>query len=144
MCAESSLCCVTHHRRRGSQDVEVSLEVEVDNQPERYTLSASLSAVLGLKQATRASVLHALWAYIKANRLQVCPLTSCGSTQDPHPRLSACLPTYQPTYQPTYLPTNLPTKLSTSLTYLPTCMPSHPLTVLCSPQIVSLSTYLPP
>lgn len=59
-------------RRRGSQAVEVSLEVEVDNQPERYTLSASLSAVLGLKQATRAGVLHALWAYIKANRLQVC------------------------------------------------------------------------
>ncbi|KAL3150613.1 hypothetical protein ABBQ32_000419 [Trebouxia sp. C0010 RCD-2024] len=57
-------------RRRGSQAVEVSLEVEVDNQPERYTLSASLSAVLGLKQATRAGVLHALWAYIKANRLQ--------------------------------------------------------------------------
>ena len=58
-------------RRRGSQDVEVSLEIEVDNQPERYNLSASLSAVLGLKQATRAYVLHTLWTYIKLHRLQV-------------------------------------------------------------------------
>lgn len=57
-------------RRRGSQDVEVSLQIEVDNQPERYSLSASLSAVLGLQQATRPAVLHALWTYIKANRLQ--------------------------------------------------------------------------
>lgn len=57
-------------RRRGSQDVEVVLQIEVDNQPDRYTLSASLSAVLGLKQATRTTVLHTLWAYIKAHRLQ--------------------------------------------------------------------------
>lgn len=59
------------YRRRGSQDVEVTLQVEVDNQPERYTLSASLSAVLGLRQATRSTVLHTLWAYIKRHRLQV-------------------------------------------------------------------------
>ena len=76
-------------RRRGSQAVEVSLEVEVDNQPERYTLSASLSAVLGLKQATRAGVLHALWAYIKANRLQVCILPCVGPSPCPNPRLCA-------------------------------------------------------
>lgn len=57
-------------RRRGSQDVEVQLQLEVDNQPERFNLSASLSAILGLKQATRASVLHTLWAYIKSHRLQ--------------------------------------------------------------------------
>ena len=58
-------------RRLGSQDVEVVLHIEVDNQPDRYTLSASLSAVLGLKQATRTTVLHTLWAYIKTHRLQV-------------------------------------------------------------------------
>jgi hypothetical protein len=51
--------------------VEVVLQIEVDNQPDRYTLSASLSAVLGLKQATRTTVLHTLWAYIKTHRLQV-------------------------------------------------------------------------
>ena len=66
-------------RRRGSQDVEVSLQIEVDNQPERYSLSASLSAVLGLQQATRPAVLHALWTYIKANRLQVPALPSALS-----------------------------------------------------------------
>ena len=59
------------HRRRGSQEVEIQLQIEVDNKPERYNLSASLSAVLGLKQATRATVLHTLWTYIKAHRLQV-------------------------------------------------------------------------
>ena len=65
--------------RRGSQDVEVQLQIEVDNQPERFNLSASLSAILGLKQATRASVLHTLWAYIKSHRLQVlqCLCTAC-------------------------------------------------------------------
>lgn len=133
MCADSSLCCVAQRRRRGSQDVEVSLEVEVDNQPERHTLSASLSAVLGLKQATRASVLHALWAYIKANRLQVCTLpTSCGPTQDPHPCLSVYQATYQPTYQPTY-----------QATYLHAFLPKfHPLMFLRSSLIVYLSTYL--
>ena len=51
--------------------MEVALQIEVDNQPDRYTLSASLSAVLGLKQATRTTVLHTLWAYIKTHRLQV-------------------------------------------------------------------------
>ena len=51
--------------------MEVVLQIEVDNQPDRYTLSASLSAVLGLKQATRTTVLHTLWAYIKTHRLQV-------------------------------------------------------------------------
>ncbi len=51
--------------------MEVVLQIEVDNQPDRYTLSASLSAVLGMKQATRTTVLHTLWAYIKAHRLQV-------------------------------------------------------------------------
>ena len=51
--------------------MEVVLQIEVDNQPDRYTLSASLSAVLGLKLATRTTVLHTLWAYIKTHRLQV-------------------------------------------------------------------------
>ena len=123
MHADKCTCCVAD-RRRGSQDVEVSLEVEVDNQPERYTLSASLSAVLGLKQATRASVLQALWAYIKANRLQVCCLHTCLPAYTPaylasylHTCLSTylrtCLPFYQPIYTPAHLPTYVPTYLCT-------------------------------
>ena len=111
MHADKCMCCVAD-RRRGSQDVEVSLEVEVDNQPERYTLSASLSAVLGLKQATRASVLQALWAYIKANRLQVCSLHTC-------------LPTYLPTFLPVWLPTFVLSILAYLPTYLCTCLPFY-------------------
>lgn len=125
MHADKCMCCVAD-RRRGSQDVEVSLEVEVDNQPERYTLSASLSAVLGLKQATRASVLQALWAYIKANRLQV----RC---------LHTCFPTYTPSFLPTYLPIYLCLYLSAFLpAYLHTCPPAY----MCAYLPLYLSIYL--
>ena len=109
--------CYVAGRRRGSQDVEVSLEVEVDNQPERYTLSASLSAVLGLKQATRASVLQALWTYIKSNRLQVFSPTSCT-----------------PTYLPTYLPTCAPAHPSA-------CLPVYPSSRLPVCLFAFLSSY---
>ena len=117
MHADKYMCCVAH-RRRGSQDVDVSLEVEVDNQPERYTLSASLSAVLGLKQATRASVLQALWAYIKANRLQVCDLPPALL-----PPVSAYLHTCQPSSLPSHLPACLLNSTSSTM-QLPACLPA--------------------
>lgn len=52
--------------------MEASIEIEVDNQPDTFSLSQELSQVLGMKQGTRAAVMHTLWAYIKAHRLQVC------------------------------------------------------------------------
>ena len=51
--------------------MEASIEIEVDNQPDTFSLSGELCQVLGMKQGTRAAVMHTLWAYIKAHRLQV-------------------------------------------------------------------------
>lgn len=70
MNSEDHTCAV---RRRGNEDVEASIQIEIDNHPDTFTLSSQLSQLLGMKQGTRAAVLHTLWAYIKAHRLQVSP-----------------------------------------------------------------------
>ena len=75
-------------RRRGGEDVEASIEVQVDNQPHTFSLSAQLCQVVGMKQATRAAVMHTLWGYIRAHRLQVCRFRDLTVIVSLHPSLS--------------------------------------------------------
>lgn len=63
-------------RRRGKPGVKVSIDIELDSQPQLWLLSDGLSALLGLKLASRAEVLQSLWAHIRLHKLQVSNLSS--------------------------------------------------------------------
>ena len=58
------------YRRQGQRDVAVTVEVEAEGFPDLCTLAPNLAELLGVQQASRAAVLHALWRYIQANKLQ--------------------------------------------------------------------------
>ena len=58
-------------RRAGGEDTEVAVELELASQPEQAALSGSLALMLGVPNASRASVLEALWTHIRTHHLQV-------------------------------------------------------------------------
>lgn len=57
-------------KRLGSKEIEVEIVLYLYSNPQRYKLQEKLANILGYKQASRATVLSALWEYIKLNRLQ--------------------------------------------------------------------------
>ncbi|KAK0560316.1 SWI/SNF and RSC complex subunit Ssr3 [Tilletia horrida] len=56
-------------RRLGSQPVKVRIVLYLAHTPEQYTLAPELAELLDMRQATRADVIQALWAYIRDRRL---------------------------------------------------------------------------
>ncbi|KAK0554249.1 SWI/SNF and RSC complex subunit Ssr3 [Tilletia horrida] len=56
-------------RRLGSQPVKVRIVLYPAHTPEQYSLAPELAELLDIRQATRADIIQALWAYIRDRRL---------------------------------------------------------------------------
>jgi len=57
-------------RRTGDTPTKVRLILHLQQYPEQFRVLPELGNVLGIKEESRAGVIHALWAYIKMNNLQ--------------------------------------------------------------------------
>ncbi|XP_062331121.1 SWI/SNF-related matrix-associated actin-dependent regulator of chromatin subfamily D member 2 isoform X2 [Osmerus eperlanus] len=57
-------------KRRGDSSVKCTLLLVLDHQPPQYKLDPRLARLLGIHTQTRASIMQALWLYIKVNQLQ--------------------------------------------------------------------------
>jgi SWI/SNF-related matrix-associated actin-dependent regulator of chromatin subfamily D len=56
--------------RKGDENMNITINLVRDEQPERFRLSAALARTLDLEEADRAEVVMGLWDYVKANGLQ--------------------------------------------------------------------------
>ncbi|KAM3823410.1 SWI/SNF-related matrix-associated actin-dependent regulator of chromatin subfamily D member 2 [Vipera latastei] len=59
-------------KRPGDVNVKCTLLLMLDHQPPQYKLDPRLARLLGVHTQTRASIMQALWLYIKYNKLQDC------------------------------------------------------------------------
>ncbi|XP_056152850.1 SWI/SNF-related matrix-associated actin-dependent regulator of chromatin subfamily D member 2 [Lampris incognitus] len=59
-------------KRPGDVNVKCTLLLMLDHQPPQYKLDLRLARLLGVHTQTRASIMQALWLYIKNNKLQDC------------------------------------------------------------------------
>uniref|UniRef100_A0A671SQ69 SWI/SNF-related matrix-associated actin-dependent regulator of chromatin subfamily D member 2-like n=1 Tax=Sinocyclocheilus anshuiensis TaxID=1608454 RepID=A0A671SQ69_9TELE len=59
-------------KRPGDVNVKCTLLLMLDHQPPQYKLDPRLARLLGVHTQTRASIMQALWLYIKSNKLQDC------------------------------------------------------------------------
>ncbi|KAG7265415.1 hypothetical protein CRUP_005603 [Coryphaenoides rupestris] len=59
-------------KRPGEVNVKCTLLLMLDHQPPQYKLDLRLARLLGVHTQTRASIMQALWLYIKTNKLQDC------------------------------------------------------------------------
>uniref|UniRef100_A0A8C7U4Z7 SWI/SNF related BAF chromatin remodeling complex subunit D2 n=1 Tax=Oncorhynchus mykiss TaxID=8022 RepID=A0A8C7U4Z7_ONCMY len=57
-------------KRPGDVSVKCTLLLMLDHQPPQYKLDPRLARLLGVHTQTRASIMQALWLYIKNNKLQ--------------------------------------------------------------------------
>ncbi|XP_061666470.1 SWI/SNF-related matrix-associated actin-dependent regulator of chromatin subfamily D member 2 isoform X2 [Syngnathoides biaculeatus] len=57
-------------KRPGDVNVKCTLLLMLDHQPPQYKLDLRLARLLGVHTQTRASIMQALWLYIKNNKLQ--------------------------------------------------------------------------
>ena len=57
-------------KRPGNKEMDAEISFHLYSNPQKYKLQEKLSNILGYVLATRATVLSALWEYIKLNRLQ--------------------------------------------------------------------------
>ncbi|KAJ3413579.1 SWI/SNF complex component snf12 [Chytridiales sp. JEL 0842] len=57
-------------KRQGDQEVPVSIEIVMENNPEKLRVSARLAEVLDVYVDTQQNILMRLWQYIKMNGLQ--------------------------------------------------------------------------
>ncbi|XP_028675307.1 SWI/SNF-related matrix-associated actin-dependent regulator of chromatin subfamily D member 2 isoform X2 [Erpetoichthys calabaricus] len=57
-------------KRPGDVNVKCTLLLMLDHQPPQYKLDPRLARLLGVHTQTRASIMQALWLYIKTNKLQ--------------------------------------------------------------------------
>uniref|UniRef100_A0A8D3CJX8 SWI/SNF related BAF chromatin remodeling complex subunit D2 n=1 Tax=Scophthalmus maximus TaxID=52904 RepID=A0A8D3CJX8_SCOMX len=57
-------------KRPGDVNVKCTLLLMLDHQPPQYKLDPRLARLLGVHTQTRASIMQALWLYIKNNKLQ--------------------------------------------------------------------------
>uniref|UniRef100_A0A803VV89 SWI/SNF related BAF chromatin remodeling complex subunit D2 n=1 Tax=Ficedula albicollis TaxID=59894 RepID=A0A803VV89_FICAL len=57
-------------KRPGDVNVKCTLLLMLDHQPPQYRLDPRLARLLGVHTQTRASIMQALWLYIKHNKLQ--------------------------------------------------------------------------
>jgi len=57
-------------RRTGDTPTKIRLVLQLQQYPEQFRVLPELGNILGIKEESRAGVIHALWAYVKANNLQ--------------------------------------------------------------------------
>jgi SWI/SNF-related matrix-associated actin-dependent regulator of chromatin subfamily D len=58
-------------KRRGAKNVKAKILIELENRPERFRLSPSLSALLNnIQNCTKPHIVMAMWRYVKLNKLQ--------------------------------------------------------------------------
>ncbi|PNS14998.1 hypothetical protein CAC42_2227 [Sphaceloma murrayae] len=55
--------------RKGDEEINVTINLHVDHQPPRYKLSPPLADLLDLPEADTATVLSAVWDYVRSNSL---------------------------------------------------------------------------
>lgn len=83
MCMVTSLTKLQWHRvagqperdgfeftRRGDVTIQTRISLQLEQQPDRYKLAPPLADLLQMKDGTRASIVAAVWNYIKINGLQ--------------------------------------------------------------------------
>jgi len=57
-------------KRKGNAPVKMKIVFHLNSYTQELKVSEELSAIIGIKQDTRPRIIHALWQYIKLNRLQ--------------------------------------------------------------------------
>lgn len=57
-------------KRQGDQDVKCTMMFMLNHEPAQFKLDMRLARLLGIHTATRSVIVHALWQYIKTNKLQ--------------------------------------------------------------------------
>ncbi|CAF1207596.1 unnamed protein product [Rotaria sp. Silwood1] len=57
-------------RRPGDQNVKCTILMVLDHSPPQFRLDSRLARLLSLTNGTRQTIIHAMWQYIKTNKLQ--------------------------------------------------------------------------
>lgn len=57
-------------KRPASEEMEINIALHLYSNPQKFKINDKLANILGYSHASRATVLSALWEYIKLNRLQ--------------------------------------------------------------------------
>ncbi|CAF3358702.1 unnamed protein product [Rotaria socialis] len=57
-------------RRPGEQNVKCTILMVLDHSPPQFRLDSRLARLLSLTNGTRQTIIHAMWQYIKTNKLQ--------------------------------------------------------------------------
>lgn len=61
---------VLHFQRKCDENINISINLTRDEQPERYRLSSVLASTLDMEEGDRAEVVMAIWEYIRCFNLQ--------------------------------------------------------------------------
>jgi len=61
---------VFHFQRKCDENINISINLTRDEQPERYRLSSVLASTLDMEEGDRAEVVMAIWEYIRCFNLQ--------------------------------------------------------------------------
>ena len=62
---------VKHFFPAGDRDVKCTMMFMLNHEPAQFKLDLRLARLLGIHTATRSTIVHSLWQYIKTNKLQV-------------------------------------------------------------------------
>jgi len=57
-------------KRPGDRDVKCTMMFMLNHEPSQFKLEVRLARLLGVHTATRSTIIHSLWQYIKKNKLQ--------------------------------------------------------------------------
>jgi len=57
-------------KRPGDRDVKCTMMFMLNHEPAQFKLDLRLARLLGIHTATRSTIVHSLWQYIKTNKLQ--------------------------------------------------------------------------
>lgn len=66
---EADFDCLTFERK-ADENINITIELVLDEQPERYRLSKPLAELLDMEEADRQTILMGIWEYVKAAGLQ--------------------------------------------------------------------------
>ena len=58
-------------KNKGDRDVKCTMMFMLNHEPSQFKLEPRLARLLGVHTATRSTIIHSLWQYIKKNKLQV-------------------------------------------------------------------------
>ena len=57
-------------KRSSAKEMEINIALYLYSNPQKYKINDKLANIIGFTNASRATILSALWEYIKLNRLQ--------------------------------------------------------------------------